>query len=304
MLLGLAIPTASRRPLGEALEDLDVAVESLRQLPTTKAEGALAAIERHVQALQPPVERALHRVHGPVAFGIVPLFALVNAGVRVGAMRDVSPVTAGVAAGLVVGKSLGVFGATFACVKLGLAPMPTHASFKQVFGVSLMAGVGFTMSIFVTGLAFRGSPELETAAKVGILAGSAASAALGAIVLVAASRGARSHAGEHDDVPIHRINLPRFSEGYEVVPWVATPLLVGKTLGEVELRKAHGVTVLGVFREASARAETGATFRKLAAIDADYRVAEGDTLMLVGERERVQRFLELASEATHAAPDA
>lgn len=304
VLLGLAMPTASRRPLAEALEDLDVAVESLRQLPAAKAEGALAAIEGHVQALQPPVERALHRVHGPVAFGIVPLFALVNAGVHVGSMRGVSPVTAGVAAGLVVGKAVGVFGATFACIKLGLAPMPTRATFRQIFGVSLMAGVGFTMSIFVTGLAFRGAPELETAAKVGILGGSAVSAILGALVLVTASRGASAHAGEHDDVPIHRVNLPRFSEGYEVVPWVATAMLVGKTLGEVELRKAHGVTVLGVFREVAAPAGAGATYRKLAAIDADYRVAEGDTLMLVGERDRVRAFLALASEPTRAADDA
>lgn len=290
VLLGLSIPTSSRRPLTDTLEQLDVGIETLRQLPARRAEGALVAIEEHALAAQPLVERSLRLLHGPVAFGIVPLFAFVNAGVELPTLSALGhPVTLGVAAGLVVGKTAGVFGATALCIRLGISPMPSGASWRHVLGVAAMAGIGFTMSIFVTGLAFRAAPELEAAAKIGILGGSLASALVGLGLL----RSGAPVPAEAEDVPIVDVDLPRFADDYRVAPWQPRGEHAGRTIGELALRQRHGVTVLGVWREVAgdASAGEGPRYRKLAAIDADFTVSEGDTMLLVGEADRVTRFL-------------
>lgn len=292
VLVGLAMPTKGKRTLEDALEDIEVAVESLRQLPRGRAEGSLTAIERHIETLQPPVERALHGLHAPVAFCIVPLFALANAGVEVDASATAAaalPITLGVGFGLLVGKTLGIFGATWAAVRLRLAPMPTGARWPHVFGVALMGGVGFTMSLFVTGLAFKGAPALEAAAKIGILSGSLVSALAGIVVLRLSSGAAER---EQEDVSVCRVDVPRFADAFRVEPWPASGPLVGRTLGEVNLRRDHGVTVLGVFHEEEgASTEGGMRYRKLDTVDADYTITPGDTLLLVGERDRVERFV-------------
>lgn len=133
-----------------------------------------------------PLHRLEHALHAPVGFLIVPLFALANAGVP---FLDLSgealkaPVTLGVAAGLLVGKPLGVFGLSMLAVRLGLADAPAHASRWQMFGVALLCGIGFTMSLFIGLLAFPGAPILVSEAKIGILAGSLLSGLLGYAVL-------------------------------------------------------------------------------------------------------------------------
>lgn len=290
VLVGLAMPTKGARTLADALEDIEIAVEGLRQLPAGRAEGSLGAIERHVESLQPPVERALHGLHGPVAFFIVPLFALANAGVVIGGPSGAAaPITLGAAVGLVAGKALGIFGATFAAVRLRIAPMPTRARWPHVFGVAMMGGIGFTMSLFVTGLAFRDHPALATAAKIGILSGSLVSALAGmAILRLTGSAGEL----EQQDVSVSRVDVPRFADAFRVEPWRAAGPMLGRSLGELNLRRDHGVTVLGVFHEEDgAAAEGGLRYRKLDAVDAGYTITEGDTLLLVGERERVDRFL-------------
>jgi NhaA family Na+:H+ antiporter len=93
------------------------------------------------------------------------------------------PVTMGVALGLFVGKQVGVFGLVLAAVKLGLAQRPANAGWWQVYGVSLLCGVGFTMSLFIGLLAFAYAPELEAETKVGVLLGSLACMGAGALVL-------------------------------------------------------------------------------------------------------------------------
>ena len=302
VLVGLAMPTKGARTLEDALEDIEIAVESLRQLPKGRAEGSLVAIERHVESLQPPVERALHGLHRPVAFLIVPLFALANAGVEI---RDAAsaalPITLGVAAGLFAGKTLGIFGATFAAVKLRLAPMPTHARWPHVLGVAMMGGVGFTMSLFVTGLAFPEQPAFATSAKIGILSGSLVSALAGIVMLrLTGSAGERPQ----EDVAVYRVDVPRFADAFRVEPWQPAGPMVGRTLGELDLRRVHGVTVLGVFHEQDgAKAGNGATYRKLDTVGADYRITGGDTLLLVGERDRIDRFL-ATTAAAPADPEA
>jgi NhaA family Na+:H+ antiporter len=120
-----------------------------------------------------------------VAFYILPLFAFFNAGVAVtGSLVDdlLHPVGLGVAAGLVIGKQLGVSLFSLAAVKIGRAEKPEGVTWAQIYGGACLAGIGFTMSMFVSQLAFS-DPENLDRAKVGILCASVVAAALGAAVL-------------------------------------------------------------------------------------------------------------------------
>ena len=133
-----------------------------------------------------PLHVLEHALHPWVAFLVLPVFGFANAGVSLAGMSLAAllqPVTLGIAAGLFLGKQAGVFLTTWAVVKLDLADCPEHASWTQVYGVSLLCGVGFTMSLFVGLLAFPASPALQDQVKVGVLAGSLFSAAMGAAVL-------------------------------------------------------------------------------------------------------------------------
>jgi NhaA family Na+:H+ antiporter len=133
-----------------------------------------------------PLHRLEHAIHPWVAFLIVPLFGFANAGVSLSAMSAATllhPVTLGVASGLFFGKQVGIFLSIWATVKLGLARRPDGSSWPQIHGISVLAGVGFTMSLFVGMLAFPASPELQSAVKVGVLAGSLISAIVGMLVL-------------------------------------------------------------------------------------------------------------------------
>jgi NhaA family Na+:H+ antiporter len=133
-----------------------------------------------------PLHRLEHIIQPWVAFGIVPLFGLANAGVPLtGITIDdlLNPVTVGIAVGLFVGKQIGVFAATWLVVKLDLADLPENASWLQVYGVSVLAGIGFTMSLFIGLLAFSDSAVLQDLIKIGVLSGSALSALVGGIVL-------------------------------------------------------------------------------------------------------------------------
>ena len=138
-----------------------------------------------------PLRTLEHRLDRPVAFLVVPVFALANAAVPVlglppGALA--APVTLGVAAGLLIGKIMGVFGFATIAVRLGLAAMPAGAGRLQMLGMACLCGIGFTMSIFITLLAFPDSPLLQAEAKIGVLAGSLAAGMLGYTILRRAGR--------------------------------------------------------------------------------------------------------------------
>jgi NhaA family Na+:H+ antiporter len=136
-----------------------------------------------------PLETLEHTLQKPVAFLIVPVFGFANAGVAFGGAGALAhPVTLGIAAGLFFGKQIGVFGATAVALIFKLGERPDGASFWQLYGVSLICGVGFTMSLFVGLLAFPGEGAMTGAVKLGVLAGSLASAAAGSLVLVAAGK--------------------------------------------------------------------------------------------------------------------
>ena len=138
-----------------------------------------------------PLHRLEHALHGVVPFVIVPIFGLANAGVSFAGMSPanlVDPLTLGVAGGLVVGKLIGVFGAVTLSVRLGVAALPAQASWPQMFGVALLCGIGFTMSLFIGLLAFAGNEMLQSEVKLGILAGSLLAGSLGTLVLLASHR--------------------------------------------------------------------------------------------------------------------
>jgi NhaA family Na+:H+ antiporter len=133
-----------------------------------------------------PLHRLEHALHLPVGFLIVPIFGLANAGVPfLGLSADAltAPVTLGVGLGLLVGKVVGVLGFTLLAIRLGLADMPAYAGRLQMAGTALLCGIGFTMSLFITLLAFPSDPLLQAEAKVGILAGSFLSGLLGYALL-------------------------------------------------------------------------------------------------------------------------
>ncbi|MCJ2024151.1 Na+/H+ antiporter NhaA [Methylobacterium sp. J-067] len=136
-----------------------------------------------------PLHRLEHAIQPWSAYLVLPIFGFANAGVSLVGFEPkmlLEPVTLGVALGLFLGKQLGVFGFVLACVKTGLAQRPAHATWAQVYGVALLCGVGFTMSLFIGLLAFADAPALESEVKVGVLAGSIACIVAGALVLLVA----------------------------------------------------------------------------------------------------------------------
>ena len=136
-----------------------------------------------------PLKHLEHAIHPWVMFGIVPLFGLVSAGVTFphGAAALLSPITLGVAAGLFLGKQVGVFGALWLAVRAGFAVKPEGASWPQLYGAAVLCGIGFTMSLFIGALAFPGAADQIDAAKIGTLAGSLMSAVFGFLLLRTAS---------------------------------------------------------------------------------------------------------------------
>ncbi|WP_346839337.1 Na+/H+ antiporter NhaA [Microbulbifer sp. SAOS-129_SWC] len=147
----------------------------------------VTALDRGVNLAQSPLQRMETRLHTPVAFLVVPIFALANAGIPIDSFTSsaavLNPVTLGVIAGLVLGKLAGIVGATWVGWKLGLGRLPNLATFHHIIGVALLGGIGFTMSIFISELAFAGKLDLLVQAKAGILLASVIAGIAGFLVL-------------------------------------------------------------------------------------------------------------------------
>jgi NhaA family Na+:H+ antiporter len=135
-----------------------------------------------------PLERLETGLHPWVAFGIMPVFALANAGVRIDPAVATDAVAMAVAAGLVLGKPIGIVAFSWIAVRLGIAELPTGVNWKAMIGAGCLAGIGFTMSLFIAGLAFEEEPTLLAAAKIGTLGGSVISAVLGFTLLIMSLR--------------------------------------------------------------------------------------------------------------------
>ncbi|CAN2049448.1 Na(+):H(+) antiporter NhaA [Candidatus Magnetomoraceae bacterium gMMP-13] len=133
-----------------------------------------------------------HDIHPSVVYGILPLFAFANAGLSFQGLTVQSllhPVPLGIAVGLFIGNQIGVFGFSWAAIKLGIAKLPKGATWMQLYGIALLCGTGFTMSLFISSLAFeQGGPDFAINDRLGILIGSTLSAILGYAVLRFSSR--------------------------------------------------------------------------------------------------------------------
>ncbi|WES70767.1 Na+/H+ antiporter NhaA [Superficieibacter sp. HKU1] len=143
-----------------------------------------------------PLDKLEHALSPWVTFLILPLFGFANAGVSLSGltMDDLlSPVPVGVALGLFIGKQIGVFGMALLAIKTGLAPRPHGSSWSQIYGVSVLCGIGFTMSLFIGNLAFARSPLLVDEVKIGVLAGSIVAALVGMLILRFSSSRNESH---------------------------------------------------------------------------------------------------------------
>lgn len=189
VVLGLMIPARPRRSAREALHELADHVSGLddQKPQDEELEGAeILAIEEKLEDLQAPLHRFVHLLHPFVAFLIIPTFALANSGVSLAGSAIstlAAPVALGAAVGLFIGKQVGVFGFTILAVTLRLAPMPGGVSRMKLLAVSVIAGVGFTVALFIAALAYEDAADLLDQAKVGILLGSVVSGLVGFLLL-------------------------------------------------------------------------------------------------------------------------
>ncbi len=181
VLTALAIPARPKyhpgfftRQVRTLMDRFDAAHDPDANIITNEKQRALLqTLENCVHRVETPLQRLEHQMHFPVAFGIIPIFALANAGIPVqlgalGAMLE-HPVTLGVVAGLVGGKLLGIAGVSWLALRLGIGRLPHGTAFRQIVGVALLGGIGFTMSIFIAELAFHGQETYLLMAKSGIL---------------------------------------------------------------------------------------------------------------------------------------
>jgi len=173
VLLAFAIPIVASRQL-----------PGLPETPSQDVEEREALLEEAESTLiraQSPLHRLEHQLHPWVAYLILPVFAFMNAGVAL-AGTTMGAVALGVFTGLVLGKPLGIFLFAYLAVRAGLAKLPQGVGWNAILGAGLVAGIGFTMALFIAGLAF--TPALLDQAKVGVLAGSVVAASLGTFVLL------------------------------------------------------------------------------------------------------------------------
>jgi NhaA family Na+:H+ antiporter len=198
VLLAFTIPSRTRIDEGDflagaraALDEFhDVRVPERTVLSSRAHQQALEKLDALADDSQAPLVRLEHGLHGIVTFGIMPVFALANAGVVLSGSGHLvtSPVALGVLTGLFLGKPIGICLATWLAVRSGIATIPVDVSRRMIFGVAWLGGIGFTMSLFVAGLAFGDSPELLTAAKLGTFTASILAGIVGWMVLRRTSR--------------------------------------------------------------------------------------------------------------------
>lgn len=197
LLMAFTIPARTRLDGAAFAEEAEGLLSKLRQvgLPVDRRlnspaqQKVLTALEESVIGAGAPLQRLERGLHPLVTLLVLPVFALANAGVALsGGLGDalVDPIALGIVAGLVVGKPLGVMTLSWLAVRLKVADLPPGVRWAHVLGAGALAGIGFTMALFIGSLAFT-EPAALTATKLGILMASAISAALGLIILRRAS---------------------------------------------------------------------------------------------------------------------
>ena len=188
--LAFTIPTQTRinavefsREARSLLDDFNRAETGDLLVLTSKGQQeALFSLERASEGVTAPVLRLEHALHNFSAFVVMPLFAFANAGVKIDLSRQHIEIGLGVLAGLVLGKPVGIILAALIAVKTGISRLPQAVSWRSLFGYACLAGIGFTMSLFVAMLAFADSALID-AAKRGIIVGSLVAGVAGAVIL-------------------------------------------------------------------------------------------------------------------------
>ncbi len=185
-------PERFKDQVGKLMERFEESYKSGSNIMTNvKLRAVIQTLENGVNGVQSPLQRMEHRWHMPVAYLVIPIFALANAGISLSAVSLgetlTHPVVLGVSFGLVLGKFIGITGVSWLVLKMGIAVLPKDTRFTQIAGVSLLAGIGFTMSIFVAQLGFGENESLLLMAKTGILGASLLSGIAGFIWLYVVS---------------------------------------------------------------------------------------------------------------------
>jgi Na+:H+ antiporter, NhaA family len=198
VVLGLLIPAESRHAPSEVLADLRRRLEERlsRGVERVSADEPTWSSQALASTVS-PLDRFEYAIHPYVAYAIMPLFALANSGVSVGGLEPLDffgPVFLGTVVGLLFGKVLGVSGFTLVAVKSRLAQLPDNASWGQLVGVGAVAGIGFTVALFIANLAFPNEPLLLDQGRLGILVGSALSGTAGVLLLRLLPQGGAANA--------------------------------------------------------------------------------------------------------------
>jgi NhaA family Na+:H+ antiporter len=189
ILMAFVIPATTRINGKDLIQRVEIITAKLKaiglpqdtRMNSEEQQHAIYAMSETIENAQAPLQRIEHDLHGPVTFLVLPVFALANAGVTLeGNVTDqmMSPLAIGIVAGLLFGKQIGITVATWLAVKLKLADLPRGVSWRQIHGVNILAGIGFTMSLFVASLAFTDEAHMAQA-KIGILTGSVVSGIVG-----------------------------------------------------------------------------------------------------------------------------
>jgi Na+:H+ antiporter, NhaA family len=197
VLLALTVPASSFINPGAFLERSRYVLDRFEKageggenvLANEERQAALHALNHAAYQLEPPLHELEHALHPWVVFAIMPIFALANAGVQLsGGIVEAltNPVALGIVLGLVVGKQVGIGLFAWLAVKIGVSELPEGVGWRHVYGAGLLAGIGFTMSLFITDLAFD-DDALTEAAKLGILVASLIAGAVGWAILRKAS---------------------------------------------------------------------------------------------------------------------
>lgn len=197
VLLAFTIPAVSRYDTNkfsdkvkQLINNFDATGDHWKNvLNNAERQHDVLAIESSCEKILTPLQRFEHGLHPWVSFFIIPVFALANAGVTLAGLDILdsllSPVSLGIVVGLFIGKQFGIFAFSYIAVKLKMASLPEGVNWKKLYGAGILAGIGFTMSLFIANLAFN-SEELLNIAKVGILAGSLLSGIIGFLILKSA----------------------------------------------------------------------------------------------------------------------